>query len=77
MVGMGMVVHTHLGNIDKEAKEVEQDSLPGIYYAGQIMAEWGANYSLTQEHVIQEDNAAMNRAALSNSNEPDAPGVSG
>jgi methyl-accepting chemotaxis protein WspA len=55
--------------------ELEKDSLPGVYYSAQITGALVTDYALTEEHILQEDMAAMrqvesrldaNRADLEN-----------
>jgi methyl-accepting chemotaxis protein WspA len=59
MAVMGGVAYTRLSNIEQKMTGIEQDSVPGLYYSTQLVSAWTANYSLTQEHVLQEDMTAI------------------
>ena len=59
MVVMGGIAYTRLANIEQKTLWLENDPLPGLYYITQLTSAWTANYSLTQEHVLQEDMATL------------------
>lgn len=59
MVVMGGIAYTRLVSIEQEITAIEKDSAPGLYYSTQLMSAWTLNYSLTQEHVLQEDVALL------------------
>ena len=59
MVVMGGVAYTRLASIEQKTEEVERDSLPGVYYSTQVMNAMVTDYALTEEHVLQEDMAAI------------------
>lgn len=73
MAGIATWAYTRLARIKEQATYVETSSLPGLYYGSQMAAAFNLGYSLTQEHVLQEDAArkrkqldeiAANRATL-------------
>ncbi|HYN53107.1 MAG TPA: methyl-accepting chemotaxis protein [Methylotenera sp.] len=55
MVVMGGVAYTRLASIEQKTLELENDSLPGMYYSTQLMSAWIKDYALTEEHILHED----------------------
>ena len=58
MVIMATVAYTRLMNIETQAAYIEHDAVPGLTFINQIVLDRIANYSLTQEFVLQPDMAA-------------------
>ncbi len=63
MGGMATVAHLRLAEIQLETHQVEADSLPGLYFSAQALADWSIGFSLTQHYVLQTDKAAMEKTA--------------
>src|SRR5262245_23268293 len=61
MGGMAAVAHFRLADIGEETRQVQTDSLPGLYFSAQAMADWHAGYSLTQQIVLQTERGPMER----------------
>jgi hypothetical protein len=59
MTLMVIVVYTRLGDISAETTSVEADSLPSLYYAIQLQTAWTNEHALLQEHILQEEPAAL------------------
>jgi methyl-accepting chemotaxis protein WspA len=56
MVGVAYML---LGHVDKEATDVQTDTMPNLYYAAQLQNPWTAEYALLEEHILQEDPATI------------------
>src|SRR3954469_2577597 len=63
MGGMAVIAHQRLADIQEEARHVEADSLPGLYYSGRIISEWNTGFSLAQQHALHTDRSARERIA--------------
>ena len=61
MVIMAAVAYTRLKQIERQSILIETDSLPGLTYTNQILLDRIANYSLTQEFVLQTDVTAKQK----------------
>jgi len=61
MVVMGGVAYTRLALIEQKTRTIQLDAIPGLYFSGQLESDWVENYSLTQEHILQQDMAAMRK----------------
>jgi len=61
MIAVGILAHLDLTTIEREAKAVQADSLPGLHNASQLMITWERHYALTEAHVLEEDSAALER----------------
>ncbi|MEO6276301.1 methyl-accepting chemotaxis protein [Roseateles sp.] len=59
MIVMGGIAYTHLQLVEHDATTVQKDALPGVAVGGQLLSAWLANYSLTQEHILQTDAASI------------------
>ena len=59
MVVMGGVAYLRLALIEQKATTIQQDAVPGIYFSSQLMTALVTSFSLTQEHILQEDPAMM------------------
>lgn len=60
MIAMGGLAYTRLERVEQDATSI-QDSLPGVYYSTQLMVAWATNYSLTEQHILEEDEAEMRK----------------
>lgn len=58
MLIMAAVAYTRLRNIEQQVALIATEELPGLTYTNQIILDRIANYSSTQEFVIQADMAA-------------------
>lgn len=61
MIAMGGMAYTRLERVEQDATSIQKDSLPGVYYSTQLMAAWVANYWMTEQHIVQEDEPAMRK----------------
>src|ERR1700720_3074267 len=59
MTLMVIVAYTRLSDISAEITSVEADSLPSLYYAIQLQTAWTNEHALLQEHILQEEPAAL------------------
>lgn len=59
MVVMGGVAYTRLALIEQKATTIQLDAMPGLDFSTQIMTALVTGYSLTQEHILQEDPAMI------------------
>jgi methyl-accepting chemotaxis protein WspA len=59
MTMMVIVVYTRLSDISRETTSVKADSLPSLYYAIQLQTAWTNEHALLQEHILQEEPAAL------------------
>jgi methyl-accepting chemotaxis protein WspA len=55
MVIMAAVAYTRLTTIERQTQLIANDSVPGLTHTNQIVVDRIANYSLTQEFVLQTD----------------------
>ncbi|MGO4517132.1 methyl-accepting chemotaxis protein [Terriglobus sp. 2YAB30_2] len=55
IVAMGSVAYLKLSHIEQETFKMQTDTLPGVYFGGDIMNEWLTNYSLIQARAIETD----------------------
>jgi methyl-accepting chemotaxis protein len=60
-MGLGAFAYSQMGNIDRSAKRITEDSLPGIYYISQIKDLVLQRYSLLQSALLASDPAEMAR----------------
>jgi methyl-accepting chemotaxis protein WspA len=61
IVIMAAVAYTRLTYIQRQATSIATDSIPGLTYANEIVVDRIANYSLTQEFVLQTDMASKQK----------------
>jgi methyl-accepting chemotaxis protein WspA len=61
MIAMGGMAYTRLERVEQDATSIQKDSLPGVYYSTQLMTAWVANYSLTEQYILEEDEAAIRK----------------
>jgi methyl-accepting chemotaxis protein WspA len=52
MIIMGAFAFLRLATIKKETSDMQKDSVPGLYYSGQIMVDWLDIHALVERHVI-------------------------
>ncbi len=57
MIIMGAFAFMRLATIERETADVQKDSVPGLYYSGQIMVDWLNIFSFTEHHVLTADPA--------------------
>jgi methyl-accepting chemotaxis protein WspA len=55
MLVMGGVAYTRLALIEQKATTIQRDSMPGLDFSAKLMTALITSYSLTQEHILQED----------------------
>ena len=55
IIAMGSVAYLKLNHIEQETVKMQTDTLPGVYFGGDIMNEWLTNYSLIQARAIETD----------------------
>jgi methyl-accepting chemotaxis protein WspA len=55
MAIMAAAAYSRLVSIERQANLIESDAIPGLTYTNQIVVDRIANYSLTQEFVLQAD----------------------
>jgi methyl-accepting chemotaxis protein len=55
VVALGAVAYTRLVAIDKRARTVTEDALPGVYAIGQVQSTVGSSFALMVQHVQCED----------------------
>lgn len=61
MIVMGAVAYACLARVEQDATIIEKDALPGLSHSGQLMLIWLDNFALTQEHVLETDDAEMRK----------------
>ncbi|MGO4213860.1 MCP four helix bundle domain-containing protein, partial [Terriglobus sp. YAF25] len=64
IVAMGSVAYLKLSHIEQETFKMQTDTLPGVYFGGDIMNEWLTNYSLIQARAIETDTRSFKLALL-------------
>jgi len=55
IIAVGVIAYPRVATMQREALNLQQDSLPGLYYAGRIHALWESNFGLTTEHILQDE----------------------
>ena len=55
MVGLGAFAYVRLRGIAEQAVGLDGDSIPGLYIVGKLQAASVEAYSLTQQHVLEQD----------------------
>ena len=68
------IAYTRLARIEQLTSGIETDILPRLNSSNQIMVERMANYSLTQEYVLETDRVAADESASGDSDEPSVHG---
>jgi methyl-accepting chemotaxis protein WspA len=61
MVIMAAAAYIRLTHIERQATSIETDSIPGLTYTNEIVVNRIADYSLTQEFVLQTDMASKQK----------------
>jgi methyl-accepting chemotaxis protein WspA len=61
IVSMAAVAHNRLLDIEEQATFIGSDAVPGLTYTNRIVLDQIANYSLTQEFLLQTDPSAKQR----------------
>jgi methyl-accepting chemotaxis protein WspA len=61
IVFMAAVAHNRLLNIESQANFIGSDAVPGLTYTNRIVVDQIANYSLTQEFLLQTDPSGKQR----------------
>src|SRR5260221_13291453 len=61
MIVMGGAAYTRLMRIEQLTDDIDNDILPGLYYSNQIAADRIANYSHTEQYVLQTDPAVKQK----------------
>ena len=59
MLVMGIVAYTRLDNVKFETFQVQTDTVPGLKYSSDLLAEIWENYALTEAHILQTDKGIM------------------
>lgn len=59
MIAMGGVIFVYLEGTAREAREVETNSLPGVYVTTQLLINLLENFALIERHVIMDDMIGM------------------
>ncbi|MEO8078821.1 MAG: methyl-accepting chemotaxis protein, partial [Acidobacteriota bacterium] len=65
MMIMAALAYVRLGDIERKAALIQIDSIPGLTLTNQIVVERVANYSLTQEFLLQTDMAKKEKLQAS------------
>ena len=55
MIGMGAFAFTRLATIEQETVDLQKNSVPGLVYSNQIMADLLDAHLLTERHVLSDD----------------------
>jgi methyl-accepting chemotaxis protein WspA len=61
MIVMGAVAYACLARVAQDATVIQKDALPGMSYSGELMVTWLHDFSLTQEHVLETDDAEIRK----------------
>ncbi len=61
MVIVAAVGYNRLVQIERLSDRIAADSVPGLNYTSQVLVSRTANYSLTQEYVLQPDMGARQK----------------
>jgi len=59
MLIMGGFLYVHLGAVTRETRNVEEYSLPGLYYASQMLNAFNEEYAVTQEFGFEQNSATI------------------
>jgi len=59
MLIMGGIVYAHLRAISRETTNVEESSLPALYYVTQMLNSFNEDYSITQEFGLDQNPATL------------------
>jgi methyl-accepting chemotaxis protein WspA len=59
MLIMGGIVYAHLRAVTRETINVEEFSLPALYYVTQMLNAFNEDYAITQEFGLDQDTATM------------------
>src|SRR5712671_3777335 len=57
------VAYARLARIDQEARAVQAESIPGLYYSMALQDAWSDDFSLTEGYVLQAEAAERQKAA--------------
>ena len=58
-IALGVFAYSQLGVIDSSAKRITEDSLPGVYYIGQLKASVLQRFSNLQDTLVTSDPTAV------------------
>jgi methyl-accepting chemotaxis protein WspA len=64
MLIMGGILYAHLGAITRETRNVEEFSLPALYYVSQMLNTFNEEYAITQEFGFEQSPATMTALRL-------------
>jgi methyl-accepting chemotaxis protein WspA len=59
MLIMGGFLYVHLGVVTRETRNVEEYSLPALYYVSQMLNTFNEEYAVTQEFGFEQNSAAI------------------
>jgi len=59
MLIVGAVLYAHLGAVTRETRNVEEFSLPGLYYVSQMLNAFDEEYVITQQFGFEQNPAAI------------------
>jgi methyl-accepting chemotaxis protein WspA len=59
MLIMGGILYAHLGAITRETRNVEEFSLPALYYVSQMLNTFNEEYAITQEFGFEQSPATV------------------
>jgi methyl-accepting chemotaxis protein WspA len=59
MLIMGGILYAHLGTITRETRNVEEFSLPALYYVSQMLNTFNEEYAITQEFGFEQSPATV------------------
>jgi methyl-accepting chemotaxis protein WspA len=64
MLIMGGILYAHLGTITRETRNVEEFSLPALYYVSQMLNTFNEEYAITQEFGFEQSPATVTALRL-------------
>jgi len=64
MLIMGGILYAHLGAITRETRNVEEFSLPALYYVSQMLNTFNEEYAITQEFGFEQSPATVTALRL-------------
>jgi methyl-accepting chemotaxis protein WspA len=64
MLIMGGILYAHLGAITRETRNVEEFSLPALYYVSQMLNTFNEEYAITQEFGFEQSPATVSALRL-------------
>ncbi|HEY3935926.1 MAG TPA: methyl-accepting chemotaxis protein [Bryobacteraceae bacterium] len=59
MIAVCVFAYTQLAGIERQARSLEQDSVPGIYIIGRVQAISISTHALVEQHILERDSAKM------------------